>query len=353
MGLRRVDTAVGRRRPRTSRLIAFALAAIVAVVTVGCAEPPGTEGGGAGGGQRIPMTFTGAGNLSWLNVFVAHDEGMFAEHGIESNVKLFDVGFLGTEAVMAGEAHTAGSVELPLLGVLAQGADLVVPAVVVKTNDQRIVVDRSIRTPQDLAGKRIGLIKGSNFEYSFQRYLEQFKVPSDSVEFVNVDAAEQVAVMARGDIDGFLNVEPVITRASGALGDKIHVLKPDLGSVVPTRILLEMKRSYVEQNPQAVEKTLAALRDAATFIKENPDRAAEIGAKWTKIPAKDVARFLKEANFDYRVHYDQEAFDAMAKVADWMDKQGRFKSGKPDLNKVLYLDPLRKVDPDAVEFNQQ
>lgn len=330
---------------------AVVLTMLLAVLAASCAEPPGS-GNAETSRSKIPMTFTGAGNLSWLNVFVAHDEGIFARHGIESDVRLFDVGFLGTEAVMAGEAHTAGSVEFPLLGVLAQGADLVAPAVVVKTDDQRIVVNNSIQTPQDLEGKRIGLIEGSNFEYSFERYLEHFNVPRDSVEFVNVDAAEQVAVMARGDIDGFLNVEPVVGRAFEALGDEIHVLEPGLDTVYTTRILLEMSRNYVEENPEAVEKTLAALSEAATFIEENPEEAAEIGAKWTKIDADTVARFLDEANFDFTVHYDQEAFDSMAEVAEWMDEKGMFTEGKPNLEKVPYLDPLRKVDPGAVQLDQ-
>lgn len=335
----------GQRR----RLWALSAVTAFALLAVGCTEPPEPAGGEE---DQAAMTFTGAGNLSWLNVFVAHDEGIFAEHGIASEVRLFDVGFLGTEAVMAGEAHTAGSVQFPFLGVLAEGADLVVPAVVVKTDDQRIVVDESIQAPEDLAGKRIGLIEGSAFEYAFTRYLDHFGVPRDSVTFVNVDAAEQVAVMARGDIDGFLNVEPVITRAFEALGDQVHVLEPGIETVYTTRILLQMQRSYVEQNEEAVRRALSALIEAGQFIADNPERAAEIGAEWTDIPQEDVARFLEEADFDYTVHYDQEAFDSMAEIAQWMAENGLFTGEPPDYEAALYLDPLREVAPDAVELDE-
>ncbi len=347
------DTRI-RRYGLRGRVGWIAVALLAAVTAAGCNQPPpGAPGGGGGdnGAGGIPMTFTGSPNLSWLNVFVANDEGFFAKHGIEPNVKLFDVGFLGTEAVMAGEAQTAASVEYPFLNLIARDAKLVTPAVVVKANDQRIVVDNSIQRPQDLAGKRIGLIEGSAFEYAFSRYLTNFGVRPGSVEFVNVDAADQVATMARGDIDGFLNVEPVVSQALDALGeDEVHVLEPGIETVYTTRILLQMQRSFAEENPEAVRGTLQALIDAEQFIEQNPDRAVAIGAEWTQLPEEDVARFLEEANFDYQVHYDQDAFQAMNEVANWMADNDLFPSGKPDLNKPLHLEPLREVAPSAVEF---
>lgn len=315
----------------------------LAFVTTGCAGETQQQGQGA----KVPMTFTGAGNLSWLNVFVAEDEGIFDKHGIESTVRVFDVGFLGTEAVLAGEAQTAGSVEFPLLGLLGQGAGLVVPAVVATAEDQRIVVDESIQKPEDLRGKKIGLIGGSAFEYSFQEYLNHFNIPREEVEFVNVDAAEQVAVMARGDIDGFLNVEPVVSRALNSL-DNAHVLEPGTEEVYTTRILLQMNKEWVNSNPDGVKKALAALIEANDFIKANPDRAAEIGAKWTKSDKATVTSFLQDAKFDYTVHYDAAVRESMEKIANWMMANGKLQK-MPDLDQVFVTDYLKDVAPGQVE----
>jgi ABC-type nitrate/sulfonate/bicarbonate transport system substrate-binding protein len=315
----------------------------LAFVTTGCAGDTPQQGQDA----KIPMTFTGAGNLSWLNVFVAEDEGIFDKHGIESTVRVFDVGFLGTEAVLAGEAQTAGSVEFPLLGLLGQGAGLVVPAVVATAEDQRIVVKDSIQKPEDLRGKKIGLIGGSAFEYSFQEYLNHFNIPKEEVEFVNVDAAEQVAVMARGDIDGFLNVEPVVSRALNSV-ENVHVLKPGTEEVYTTRILLQMNKDWVNSNPDGVKKALAALMEANDFIKANRDKAAEIGAKWTKSDKATVTSFLEDAKFDYNVHYDAETRQSMEKIANWMIQNGKLEK-MPDLNQVFVTDHLKEVAPEQVK----
>ncbi|MFD2093195.1 ABC transporter substrate-binding protein [Blastococcus deserti] len=322
-------------------------AGLVAALLTACGG--GEAGsGGTDGEAPVPMTFTGAGNLSWLNIYVAHDEGIFERHGIESNVRLFDVGFLGTEAVLAGEAHTAGSVEFPLLGLLAQGGDIVVPAVVVQANDQRIVVDDSIQKPEDLAGKRIGLIAGSAFEYAFQEYLELHGVSRDEVEFVNVDAAEQVAVMARGDIDGFLNVEPVVSRGLESLGGDAHILEPGIEDVYQTRILLEMQGEWVRENPEATERVLEALIEADEFIEANPERAVEIGAEWTQQEPEVVRAFLDDAEFDYTVHLDQAARDSMQAIAEWMVDQGKI-DRVPDLDEVFVPEYLEAVAPEQAE----
>jgi ABC-type nitrate/sulfonate/bicarbonate transport system substrate-binding protein len=334
-------------RPQTRKI--FAGIAAGAMLLAGCAgetqDQSSTATSDAAGEAPVEMTFTGAGNLSWLNVFVAHEEGIFADHGIQSNVRLFDVGFLGTEAVMAGEAHTAGSVEFPLLNVLAQGADLVVPAVVVTADDQRIVVDSSIESPADLRGKRIGLIAGSAFEYAFVQYLEEHGVPVDEVEFVNVDAAEQVAVLARGDIDGFLNVEPVVGRALNEFGDQVRLLEPGIDTVYSTRIHLQMGREWVEANPEAVQATLRALIEANEFIEANRDRAVEIGAEYVNMEIEEVSDFLDDANFRYDVYWNDEAAAAVDSIGGWLVEQGRFDE-VPKIDSFVVLDHLEAVAPD-------
>lgn len=293
------------------------------------------------------MTFTGAGNLAWLNVFVAHEEGIFERHGIESTVALFDVGFLGTEAVIAGDAQTASSVEFPMLNVLSQGAELVVLGVVYTANDQRILVDASIQTPDDLRGKKIGLIVGSAFEYAFIRYLEKHGVPRDEVEFVNVGAAEQVAIMARGDIDGFLNVEPVIGRAIDEFGDKVHLLKPGIESVYESRLYLQMNPKWVEENPEATEATVAAFIEANEFIVNNRPRAEAIGSQYLNMTVDEVAFFLDDGAFKFDVYWDEAARTSVETIGQWLVDQGRFNQ-VPAYDKWLFLDPLRRLAPESV-----
>src|SRR5699024_5606369 len=102
------------------------------------------------------------------------------------------------------------------------------------------VVKDSIETPEDLKGKKIGIINGSLFDYAFSRYLAKHDL-TDDVEYVNVAAADQLATLARGDIDGFVNLDPVVSQALDQL-DNVHKLEPDTNSVYTTRSYLLFKR---------------------------------------------------------------------------------------------------------------
>src|SRR5262245_61710740 len=77
------------------------------------------------------VRLTAGANIGYSHQYVGEATGIFRRHGIDGSVILFDVGFLGTEAVVAGQAETAGTVEFPVLSLLARGADLVIPAIMI------------------------------------------------------------------------------------------------------------------------------------------------------------------------------------------------------------------------------
>ena len=66
-------------------------------------------------GKLTPVRFTCGANLGYANIFVADSAGIFRKYGIEPQVILFDVGFLGTEAVLAGQAETSTTVAFPMI----------------------------------------------------------------------------------------------------------------------------------------------------------------------------------------------------------------------------------------------
>ena len=141
------------------------------------------------------VRLTAGANIGYSHQYVGEATGIFRKHNIDASVILFDVGFLGTEAVVAGQAETAGTVEFPLVGLLSRGADLVVPAIMITADDLKIVALKSIEKPGDLAGKRIAFIFGSSAHYALYRYCLRHGIGWDQIKPVNVPAAEQVAVI--------------------------------------------------------------------------------------------------------------------------------------------------------------
>ena len=294
------------------------------------------------------VRLTAGANIAYSHQYVGESTGIFKKHGLDASVILFDVGFLGTEAVVAGQAETAGTVEFPLMGLLARGADLVVPAIMITADDLKIVALTSIAKPADLAGKRVAFIFGSSAHYAFYRYCLRQGVAWDSVKTVNVPAAEQVAVLARGDVDAFVWLEPMVQRGLDVMRGRAHVLKPGIETAYRTRTYLEMSRAWVERNPDATVALLRALIECDAFVRAEPRKTAEIAAKKLNIPADTAAELLRNVGFDWRIYLDAEVKKVFAEVATWMRENGRLKGDTPNIDRVFVPEYLRKIDPARV-----
>lgn len=296
----------------------------------------------------LPVRFTCGANLGYSNLFVAEGAGIFQKHGIDGRVILFDVAFQGTEAVIAGQAETASTVEFPLINYLAKGADLIVPAVMQTADDLKIVALKSIAKPEDLIGKRVGLIIGSSAHYGFDQYMKRFKLPKDAVNVVNVPAAEQVALFAKGDLDAYIWVEPVVTRGLDIMKGKAHVLSPGLETVMKSRIYLQLARSWAEKNPEGVPAILRALLEANEFVKKNPEKTAEFAGKKLNLPAAQIPELLKRGGWDWDIYLDSALVPVFAEVTDWMKENKRLAGTPPDIRQAFFPGPLKAIDPSRV-----
>lgn len=300
------------------------------------------------GKPLVPVRFTCGANLGYSNLFVAEGAGLFQKHGIDGRVILFDVAFLGTEAVIAGQAETASTVEFPLVNYLAKGADLIVPAVTTTADDLKIVTLKSVAKPEDLIGKRVGLIVGSSAHYGFDQYMTRFKLPKDKVKVVSVPAAEQVALFAKGDIDAYIWVEPVVTRGLDVMKGKAHVLSPGLETVMKSRLYLQVVRSWAEKNPDAVVGVLRALMEANDFAMTNPERTGQIAGKKLNLPSEKVPELIRRGGWKWDIYLDASLVNVFRDVTNWMRENKRLAAEPPDIMRVLVPDYLKRVAPSRV-----
>lgn len=295
-----------------------------------------------------PVRFTCGANLGYTNLFVADGAGLFRKHGIDSQVILFDVGFLGTEAVLAGQAETATTAAFPMINFVAKGADLIVPCIAITGDNIKIVALDTIKTPQDFVGKRVGLIHGSVAHFGFDRYIQHFKLPKDKIRIENVPAAEQVALMAKGDLDAFVWVEPVVSRGIEVMKGRARVMEPNLGVVMTNRDYLQMQRAWAQKNPDVVTGMLRAYIEANEFIKSDPKAAAAFAAKRLNLPAEQVPELLRKGGSRWDIYLDGKLPGELATIADWMRENKRLAAEPGDLKRIFAPEFLRKVAPASV-----
>lgn len=280
--------------------------------------------------------------------FVAYERELFAEHGVDADLQGFIIANDGAEAQLAGEADSSTLVELPLLRYVNDGEDLVSVAVVTTARNLKLVAQEELANPEDLAGHRVAYPFGTGQDYGFAAYLEHVAVDPEEIEHVNSENADLVPLMARGDVDAVVAVEPQVSQAlDGA--DGAHLMDPEPSEAYQTRSHLVVDRTWAEENADTVRGVLLALLDAGDVIAEEPDETAAIMGSQINLSAEDVQQLWEMNENDWSLYLDQDTLDSLDAVSVWMRETGETEE-EIDVQGIIEPAYLEEIDDSAVRI---
>jgi NitT/TauT family transport system substrate-binding protein len=239
--------------------------------------------------QTPPLIRVGAGpDDPSIPLLYAVQSGMYAKAGL--NVEI--VRLSGAAAVAA--ALAGGSLEL------GKGAPMtIVPAIAkglpftiigssgfytLGTPQVGLVVlkDSPIKTAKDLNGKTLGVNGLKNIaEYAPSMWIDKNGGDSSTVKFVEIRPAAAPAALAAHRIDACFVAEPQITEAKAT--SRVFAKPYDvLGDGFMIAGYFTM-RPWAQAHPELVHKFQDAMRETAAWANANPDKSADILAKYTKL----------------------------------------------------------------------
>lgn len=236
-------------------------------------EPPLTH-------IRLPMGFIP--NVQYAPFYAAVDRGYYRDAGIEiefdysfetDGVALVGANELPFALVSGEQVLLARAQELPVVFVLGWWQDYPV-GIAAKAEE-------GIKTPQDLAGKRIGLPGTFGASYVGLRALlsagglEESDVTLDSIGF------NQVEALVAGQVDAvviYVNNEPIQLQAQGHKVDVIPVA--DYMQLASNGLITNA--ATIAENPELVRRMVQATIRGIEFSIENPDEAFEISKKFVE-----------------------------------------------------------------------
>ncbi len=151
-------------------------------------------------------------NVVHLPPYVAQELGYFKDENLTVELVRFEGGVGALRAMAAGGVNLAGTSTEPVITAISQGIEVKVVGSYSPNVSQVFAVRDTIKTPQDLKGKKVGIQEPGGFADALSRaYLKKVGVDPKDVQFVTTTTAARVSQMIAGAVDtGILHVDQVL-----------------------------------------------------------------------------------------------------------------------------------------------
>ena len=269
--------------------------------------------------------------LTYMPFYTAQEKGLLKKVGLEAEYIQMNTG-IQPQAIVGGNINFFPSLSTGISAAVA-GLPLVVVLNFYDITPWMLVTSKDINKPQDLIGKKVAIsgIRTSP-HYFLMAWFKKVEINEKDVGFIMTGGtASSYASLASGQVAGAVLTPPFDDKAVSR-GFKKFMLIGDLVDI-PTSGLVAA-RAEVMNHRDRVQKTIAALLEAVTWIRANRTESAKMIAEKFKItPA--------EANGTYETLVSMFNKDGRLppKIArGYLDLLRQERSVPPDLDPQKFLD---------------
>lgn len=226
-------------------------------------------------------------------IWVAKDEGFFRRFGVDADLILIEGGTRGAQALISGDLPMIGMAGQAVISARARGADLVTVGGVVNKMNYIFVGSPSVKTPEDLKGKRIGISQiGTASYHAVILALKQWHLDSrrDRITILQVGTqAARVSSLNSGGTDAII-INPGLNSAMRQRGYNIIADFSELPIVYPLQVMATRER-FLKTEPALAERLIRAFvaGNAFTHDPKNKERVKATLAKYLRLPSIDRA----------------------------------------------------------------
>ncbi|RZG86972.1 sulfonate ABC transporter substrate-binding protein [Acinetobacter sp. WCHAc060033] len=141
--------------------------------------------------------------------------------------------------------------------------------------------DSTIKSIQDLKGKRVVLNKGSNVHYLLLKVLEANHLKLDDIQVVYLPPADARAAFEKGAVDAWVIWDPFFASAEKQLGAKVLATGQNL---VNNHQFYLADRKFAEQHPDVLKTVVNELNTTTQWVSQHQTDAAKLLEKPTGLP---------------------------------------------------------------------
>jgi NitT/TauT family transport system substrate-binding protein len=281
-------------------------------------------------------------------IYIAKVQGLFDDEGVDVELVQVPNSRASVAAVATGTVDLGSSFEMPLLRAALEGKSLVVVTELHSSLSKTSVVYRlasGIRRPEDLAGRKIGILVGTSAEFVLDLLLSSRGIPLSSVNAVDLPWDKHREAMVNGDVDAVVTWGPMATELVASRDVPMSVFTTDFYTEINS--LIGARQRVVEKR-EAIVRTLRALKRSQDFFRENPVRSREIALRFIAPRAKYGTSLFWD-KMSPHIGLSSVLLTTLKDEAEWL----RRKQGKTvELNVRDVVDPtfLAHVLPESVTY---
>lgn len=297
---------------------------------------------------RIAYAALGSGSAP---VWCAKEAGIFADEGLDAEVLLVRGSGRVADALLKDEIQFANVAAPMVVAANVKGGDLVYLTGGVNWLIQSIVARAAIGSPAELRGRVFGMSTSGGVDDFLVAYLLQ---PHGIVAATDLrhrpieNQPDAIAKMDRGEIDAALFSPPYCFEAAKhghrALIDAGEQrIDYQLGGIIA-------RRSYVEQNPEAVRRVVRAYLRGIHRYQTDRTLALAVFRKYSLIENDEVARQCYETAKRY---FQQRPYPSMAGITRVLAEAAKLDPAAKGLSAEAMIDRRWLAELDASGYIEQ
>ena len=214
-------------------------------------------------------------------LWATKDLGLLTKYGFNGDLVLTPGSTRQVQALLSNSVQFAQVDAVTTINAIAQGADLVMISGSLNTFPFSFVAQKEIRKPEDLAGKKIGIVGfGGANELAILLALKEWNVPRQSVTILQAGGASQrLAGLSAKVLDATVLAQPELGEAQ-RMGMNVLVHMREMKTAAFPMNAMVVRRSFLQQNRDAVKRFQEAYAAATYQLLHNKEKATAVLSKW-------------------------------------------------------------------------
>ncbi|HLN87796.1 MAG TPA: ABC transporter substrate-binding protein [Candidatus Limnocylindrales bacterium] len=221
----------------------------------------------------------------WLGA----EQGLFRKHGVHVEVINIRNGPQTMAALVSGDIQVAYTIPGSVVSAAASGLDVAFFAGIVNRADGDFIANPTIRTPEDLKGKRIGVQSIGGGVWSMAMLAIEHLGWESGRDKMTIMIIGDSPVLAQSLESGGIEATYLNYTQSRSLKEKSFPVMLDLGKApIPYQgLAAATRRVYLKQNPQIIDSLMRGFVEAVAFIHKPSNK---------EIVVKSLAKNLRLKN---------------------------------------------------------